>query len=452
MKIVIAGAGRVGYSIAQELVMENHNIIVIDESEERIKEISNNLDVLTIVGNAACYDTLKEADLKNVDLLIAVTKMDELNLLSCLTAKKLGVTHTIARVRNSEYFKQAIFLNDELGLSMTINPEEETASEISRILRFPMASKVESFANSKAESIEIKVASGSALDGVNLSDLRSKMGDVLVCAVKRDKEVFIPRGDFIIEAGDRLNIIGSYKNINSFIKKVGKAHNAKKTIVFGGGTITYYLAGQLVNTDISLKVIEKRKDECAKIKEAFPKVSVICANGNNPDILGEEGIEIADAFVAVSNDDDDNVISSMYALSSGVEKVVTKIKEGHIIAMLSNDRLDSIVQPSSIATQRVVRYVRSMQNAYGDSGIDAMYYIFDQKVEILEMKVNDNFHYKGIPLKELEVSHDAIVASIIHNGKCIIPTGNDVISSGDIVILATTRKGVLTLGDIVETK
>ena len=453
MKIVIAGAGRVGSSIARELAKENHDIMVIELDEERVKSVSNSLDVLVIQGNAAGYDTLVEAQVKDADLLIAVTKDDAVNLLCCLAARKLGVRHTIARVRNSEFYRQTVFLKDELGLSMTINPEEETANEISRTLRFPLASKVESFANSKAESVEIKVSETSGLNGVKLADLRSKFGDVLVCAVKRGPEVFIPRGDFVVQTGDRLNVIGSYDEINRFVEKISPSrHGVKKVMVFGGGTIAYYLAKQLVNTGIALKVIEKRKEECAVIKDAFPKVNVVYGSGNNPELLAEEGIEVADAFVAITGDDDDNVISSMFAMSSGVGKVITKIKESHIIKMLSNNQLDSIVQPSSIATQRVVRYVRSMQNAYDDSGIDALYYTFDGDVEILELKIKDSFRFVDIPLKDMSVSRDALIAAIIRKDKCIVPSGDDVIEAGDSVIVTTTRSGVVALEDLVEAR
>ena len=453
MKIVIAGAGRVGLSIAHELVKENHNITIIEGNNEKQKEVGNSLDVLTILGNAASYDVLMEAGVKNADLLIAVTREDEINLLCCLAARKMGVPHTIARVRNSEYYKQAAFLNEELGLSMTINPEEETANEISRILRFPVATKVEAFAGSKAELIEIKVSPESALNGVTMSSLRSNFGNVLICAVKRDKEVFIPRGDYVIRAGDKLNVVGSYREINQLVKKVSKKHREpKKIMLIGGGEIAYYLIRKLADTNMAIKIIEKNKAECARLKDIFPKVSCVYGHGNDPELLNEEGLEVADAFVAITDDDDDNIISSMYALSSDVGKVITKIKESKIINILSGDQLDSIVQPASIATQRVIRYVRSMQNAYDQSGIDAMYYLFEQKVEIIEFKINEKFQFDNIPLKDLDVAQGAIIASIIHNGQCIIPDGEDVIHSGDIVILATTRNGVIAREDVVEAK
>ena len=451
MKIVIAGAGRVGRSIAQELVKEKHNITVIEGNPEKLKKIGNNLDVLTILGNAASYDILKEADVKNADLLIAVTREDEINLLCCLSARKMGVPHTIARVRNTDYYKQAAFLNEELGLSMTINPEEETANEISRILRFPVATKVEAFANSKAELVEIKISEESALNGVDLATLRADFGNVIICAVKRNGEVFIPRGDYVITVGDKLNMVGSYKEINQLVRKVSKKfREPKKIMLVGGGDIAYYLINKLANTNMSLKILEKDKLECRRLKDLFPKISVIQGGGADPEVLGEEGIEVVDAFVAITNDDDDNIISSMFALSSNDGKVITKIKESKIINMLSDGQLDSIVQPSSIATERVVRFVRSMQNAYDKSGIEAMYYLFGQTVEILEFKIFDKFAYDNIPIRDLKVAQDAVIASIIHQGRCIIPTGDDVICSGDTVILSTTRNGVISLEDVIE--
>ncbi len=451
MKIVIAGAGRVGYSIAHELSKENHDITVVEQDLKRLKEIDNSLDVMTVCGNAASYDTLNSLQLKDTDLLIAAMKDDELNLLCCLTAKKLGVKHTVARVRNRDYFNQTEFLKEELGLTMTFNPEEDTASDISRILRFPSASKVESFANSKAESVEIRIGESSSLVNMKLCDLKAKTdANILVCAVSRNNEVFIPKGDFEIKAGDRVNIVGSYKEINKFIKKFGKhRHGIKTVLILGGGNIAYYLAKQLANLGITIKIIEKDKKSCERFKEAFPKVSVVLGDGTNPEILSEEGIEMADAFISVTGDDEDNVISSMFAMSVGVDKVVAKIKESHIIRMLAGNNIDSIVQPASIATQKIVRYVRSMQNAY-DSSLDSLYYIFERKVEIMELKVNENADYLDIPIKDLRVDDDVIIASIIRNGDCIIPMGDDVIKAGDRVIISTTHKGITKLDKVLE--
>lgn len=452
MKIIIVGAGRIGYSIARELSRERHEITVIDCDDENVEYVANTLDVYTLSGNGASYDILKEAEAARADLLIAVTRDDEINLLSCLTAKKIGVRHTIARVRNRDYIKQASILKDELGLSMTINPEEAVANEISRILRFPAASKVESFANGKAESVEIRIAPNSPLAGLQISDFHHKFTDnVLVCAVSRDKDVYIPRGDFILRAGDRLNIIGAYKEINCFLKKNNSvSRGVKSVIVLGGGVTSFYLVRQLINTGMSLKVIDKDEACCAKLKSIFPKTGLVLADGTRASVLNEEGLSSADAFVAVTGDDGDNIITSMYAASLGVKKVITRIKEGHIIRMLLDSSLDSIIQPSSIATQRIVQYVRHMQNAYDSNSIDALYYMFEGRIETLEFKINSTFPYLNIPLKQLHVSKDALIASIIREGTCIIPGGDNMIRSGDSVIITTSRIGVSRLEDIME--
>ena len=451
MRIIVAGAGRIGYSVASELSKERHDITVIERSAEESAEVSDTLDVFTVNGNAAACDILEEADAGSADLLIAVTEADETNLMICLTAKKLGVSHTIARVRNNEYYKQISIFKNEFGLSMTINPEEATAGEISRILRFPSALKVEPFARGSAESIEIRVSASSPLDGLKTADFHRIFSErVLICAVSRQKDVFIPRGDFVLQAGDRLNIVGGYKEIVSFLKKVtGGISSVKTVIVLGGGTISRYLLSQLYGSGIAIKVIEKNEDVCARISSAYPRAGLVLADGRKSNILTEEGLESADAFVALTGDDDDNVITSMYAMSMGVKKVVTKITEGHIIRMLESSNLDSVVQPSAIATQHVVQYVRSMQNAY-DISIDALYYTFDGKVEILEFKISGSPRYLNTPLKNLHISHDALIASIIHEGKCIIPSGDDVISSGDSVIVATVRSGIVRPEDVLE--
>lgn len=451
MKIIVAGAGRIGYSIAGELSKEKHDITVIERSLSVCEEVADTLDVFTVNGNAAACDILEEADAPSADLLIAVTQADETNLIICLTAKKLGVKHTIARVRNKDYYKQISIFKNEFGLSMTINPEAATAGEISRILRFPSALKVEPFAKGTAESVEIRVGADSPLCNLKISDFHSRFTDrVLICAVSRKKEVYIPRGDFILQAGDRLNIVGAYKEIVSFLKKVnGSVSSVKTVIVFGGGTISRYLLSQLYGSGIAIKVIEKNEDACARLSSEFPKAGLVFADGRKSNILTEEGLESADAFVALTGDDDDNVITSMYAMSLGVKKVITKIKESHIIRMLEPGNLDSIVQPSGIATQHVVQYVRSMQNAY-DSSIDALYHTFDGRVEILEFRITGNPGYLNTPIKDLHISHDALIASIIHDGKCIIPSGDDVISSGDSVIVATVRGGVFRPEDILE--
>ena len=446
MKIIVAGAGRIGYSIATELSKGKHDVTVIERKESVCREVSDTRDVFTICGNAAAYDTLVEADVADTDLLIAVTNADETNLMTCLTARKLGVTHTIARVRNKEYYKQINVFKNEFGLSMTINPESAAAGEISRLLRFPGALKVEPFAKGSAESVEVRVPEGSPLDGLRLSDLKER---VLISAVLRDKRAYIPRGDFVLRKGDRINVVGGVSEVNAFMQKLRKGAPIRTAMIIGGGTIASYLISHLEGSGIDVKVIEKNEDACARIANDFPKARLVFADGRKSNILVEEGIDSADAFVALTGDDDDNVITSMYALSRGVKKVVTKIKDTHIMRLLESTSLDSIVQPSAIATQHVVQYVRSMQNAY-DYSIDALYHTFDGMVEILEFRITGSAKYVGKPIKELRISRDALIAAIIRDGKCIIPGGDDAIREGDSVIVATVIEGVSRPEDVLE--
>lgn len=451
MEIIIAGMGRVGYAVATELSKEKHNITIIDHNSEKSSDVSDTLDVFTLQGNIASPDTLLKAGADKADLLIAVTESDETNLLCALIAKKLGVQKTIVRVKSRDYYNQAAFLKDDLGLALIIAPQEVTANEISRILRFPAASKVEPFAHGRAESVEMRISVGSPLEGLQMSKFHNKFTDkVLVCAVSRGNDIFIPKGDFVLQAGDRLNIIGAYKEINYFLNKtIGHKRGIKTVILLGGGKTAFYLARQLTNAGMKVKIIEKNKDICAELSSTLPKVELVLADGTRADVLNEEGITSADAFVALTGDDEDNVISSMYAQSVGVKKVITKVNENHIARMLTNGLLDSVMQPSSIATQRIVGYVRSMQNAY-DSSVEALYYMFEGRVEALELFINSSFPYTEIPLRNLKLSKDTLISAIIRDGMCIIPNGDDVINVGDSVIVTTSRSGVLRLEDVME--
>lgn len=446
MKIIVAGAGRVGYSIAKELSGSRHDVTVIEQKADVCREVNDSLDVFTVCGNAAACDTLEEASVADTDLLIAVTEADETNLMICLTARKLGVTHTIARVRNKEYYKQISIFKNEFGLSMTINPESAAAGEISRLLRFPGALKVEPFAKGSAESVELRVPEGSYLDGLRLSDLKER---VLISAVLRDKRAYIPRGDFVLQKGDRINVVGGNAEVNAFMKKLGGKSSVRTAMILGGGTVAAYLISHLEGSGIDIKVIEKDERRCARIAQDFPDVRLVFADGRKSNVLVEEGLDSVDAFIALTGDDDDNVITSMYAMSRGAKKVVTKVKESHIMRLLESTILDSIVQPAAIATQYVVQYVRSMQNAY-DISIDALYHTFDGMVEILEFRITGSPAYAGKPIRDLRISRDALIAAIIRDGKCVIPGGDDAIRAGDSVIVATVIEGVSRPEDVLE--
>ena len=451
MNIIVVGAGRVGYAITEGLSREGHSVTIIDDSMERIDYTSNTLDVIAFCGNGASYEVLQQAQADRADLLIAVTSLDEINLLCCITAKKLGASHTIARVRNPEYYRQILFLKDELGLSMSVNPEQAAADEISRILRFPAAVKVEPFAKGKVELVEFRLGEKSPINGLVIKRLQAKTGaKVLVCAVERDDRVYIPKGDFTLQFGDRLSIVGSPEEVYNFFRATDALRRTVKTVmILGGSKITAYLARQLTEVGMRVTIIEQSEERCAALIKAAPKATIIMGDGTRPEVLWEENVEGMDAFVALTGDDEDNIITSMYAKSSGAGKIIAKVNEDHLIKMMSGRDLDTFIQPKLLVSQSILQYIRTMQNAHGSS-VETLYYLYEGRIEALEFTVLPESRCIGIPLKDLGIRSSALVAAINRGAGCIIPVGSDVIQSGDSVIVITDKSGMRELDDILE--
>lgn len=450
MNIILVGAGRIGYALAQSLALEDHNVTVIDQDPEQISQVNANLDVMTVSGSVD-IGLLRLAGAETTDLLIAVTNSDEANILCCMVAKKLGVPHTIARVRQEEHYEEVILLRDELGLSMTINPEYMAASEISRVLRSPSAAKVESFAKGQAELVEFKLTEQNPLCGLTLKNFHGKFGrGTLICAVHRDDKVHIPDGDFTLRAGDSVSVVGAPKHIHSLFKDMNIfKRSAKYVLIVGGGKIGAYLAKQLLAMGIHVKLLEKDGDRALELKEALPKAEIVLCDGSRPDILDEEGMPAMDAFVALTGSDEINIIIASYAKNARVDKVVTKVSQTHYIPLAESFGLEEPVQPRSIIAQQVLRYVRGMENSSGASGVENLRTIVDGKLEVLEFRAGVNSRCLGRTLRELPIRKDVLVAAIIRDGKCIIPGGQDEIWAGDSVLAVTTRRGMTHLEDIL---
>ncbi|MDD4074751.1 MAG: Trk system potassium transporter TrkA [Eubacteriales bacterium] len=450
MNIVIVGGGKVGYALASQLCNEGHDVTVIDNNSERTTLINDSLDVITFCGSGASYVVQKDAGVEDADLLIAATGADEINMLCCMVGKKVGAKHTIARVRNPEYHQQMFFLREELGLSLVINPEQAAAQEISRMLRFPSAIKVEPFAKGKVELVELRLKEDSPLDGVMLKDLRKKMqiNNVLICAVERDDVVTIPTGNFALCAGDRLTLIAPPQDAEAFFKYLGAyKRRIKNVIIIGGGRISYYLARQLNEVGIHTKIVERDEARCRELCELVPKAIIICGDGADQDLLREEGIMSADAFVALTGLDEENIILSMYAHKCSVEKVITKVSKTSYIDMLNSSALESFICPKDITSHQILQYVRAMQNSFG-SNVETLYRIVDERVEALEFHVRDNARVIGIPLKDIPLKDGLLIGAIIRRGRCIIPSGNDTIEPDDSVIVVTTDRGLCELDSI----
>ena len=452
MDIVVIGAGRIGMTLAARLTNEGHSITVIDNNEERLSFVSNNLDVMAVFGNGADYDVQNRAEVSSADLLVAVTSDDAVNMLCCLTGKKLGVKNTVARVSTMEYYRQMVFLKDELGLSLVFNPERAAADEISRILRFPSVEKVNSFAKGRAEIVEYTIPAGCSLAGLAMTHYRRKFGSgTLVCAAVRSGMIAIPRGDYVMAEGDTVYIVGAPAEVTSMFKSAGIYKRGVHTVLMvGGSRIALYLASQLQDIGIRVKIIDHKSDHCAELSKLLHRVNIIHGDGTNPRVLEEEGIRDVDAFVSLTGSDQNNIITSIFASKSGARKVITKVNDETIVNMLDARGLGSCITPKSIASDFIVQYVRAIQNSLGSSGIESLHEIADGRAETLEFTVTDSDENIGKPLKSLRIRPDTLLAAIIRNNRCIIPTGNDCVMAGDSCLAVTSKFGMQRFGDIFE--
>lgn len=451
MEIIIVGAGKVGYAVAQQLCSEGHSITVVDRSPARIELISGSLDVNAICDEAG-IDSLRLAGAASADLLLAVTDSDESNILCCMTARKLGVTHAAARVRRADRAREVYLLRQELGLSMTINPDQAAAREISRVLRFPSASMVEPFASGQAELVEFTLTASNPLCGLALKDLHGVYGrGILICSVRRGVTVQIPGGDFVLCAGDVVSVVGAPKEIYGFFRAMAIfKRSVRRVMILGGSRIARYLAGQLLDMGLHVKIVEQDEDKCDQIIDALPKAEICCANGAKPDALREEGIDEADAFVALTGSDETNLIMAAWAKSQGVEKVVCKVNEAYFLPLAASFGLDEPVRPSYIAAQQILRNVRGLENSADASGLESLRRIVDGKLEALEFLARDGSRCLNTSLQVLPIRSGVLVAAIIRNGRCFIPGGSDCIQSGDRVIAVSGHMGIRALEDILE--
>ena len=450
MKIVIVGAGSVGSAVCIQLAGEGHDVTLIDSSSEIIAEITNQCDVVGIEGNGANIGVLRKAGAEKADLLIAITPEDEINILSCAAAKKLGTKNTVARVRNPEYSELMSLMQNDMNLSLTINPELSVAKEIYKMLRFPSATKIDSFCRGRVEMAEFVVSPDSPICGISLNDLRAKLNiRFLICAVLRDGVTHIPSGYFSIQAGDVICFTVPDEELTGFFKAIGAyKHPVRDVLIVGGGRTTYYLEELLKKGKINSTVIEKNKALCRELAEAY-SCTVVCNDGTKQDVLLEEGLEKTDAFLALSSEDEENAIISMYAKSCNANKIITMIREIPYVELFKGIGLDSIVSPKFSTAAQILRFVRSMAST-GDSEIESLYKIMDEQVEALEFLVKDDIEdLTDIKLKELKLKSGMLIACIVHKDKVIIPSGDDVISRGDTVIIVTTTGQIKGIKEIL---
>lgn len=450
MKIIIAGCGRVGQTLAEKLNDDGNDVTVIDLDAAKIAAVTGKIDVMGVIGNGATHTVQREAGIQSADLFIAVTNSDELNLLCCVIAKKEGACDTIARLKNPEYSEIASYLKDELGLAMVINPEYAAAEEISRVLRFPSAMKIESFAKGRVKLFKFRLSHDSDIIDMSVKDVAMKYRlDFLVCTIERGEEAYIANGDFVFKEKDIVSIIATPKAATDFFKKINcKGNSVKNAMVVGGGPITHYLCRILERTGISLKIIEKNLKVCEELSAQFEKCNVIHGDGSDKDLLLEEGIEKTEAFVSLANLDEENILLSLFAKESGCGKIITRIKRTDYDNVVSRLNLDTIICPKSITADTILRYVRAKSNAHG-SNVETLYNIIQNKVEASEFKVKEGSPIANVPLYQLRFKDNVLIAAILRNDTVIIPHGNDVIQAGDSVIIVTKILGLQDVTDVL---
>ena len=452
MKIVIIGDGKVGYKLAEHLSVDNYDVVLIDNNEEKLKEAINNLDVNCFAGDGVSVEVQAEAGVPEADLVIACASTDELNMLSCLVAKRLGAKHTIARVRNPLYYHQIDMLKEDLHLSMVINPEFAVANEIARNLIFPDASKVETFVKGRLELVEFPVREGNPVIGYKLADIYSKFQiKILICAVQRGSEVFIPDGEFVIEEGDKLHIAAAHREIEQFFSRLGnRKRRVRNVLICGGGRVGFYLAKKLCSMGMEVKIIEQCHERCEELCEELPKVTVIHGDATDHDLLLEEGVREADALVALTGVDEENIIMGLFANKQGVQNIVAKVNEDSRAQMVEGLGIDSIVSSKNATVDAIFSYVRARQNSLSSANIESMYRLVDDRVEALEFVIKEETKYTNIALKDLKTKPNNLIACIGRNRQLIIPSGSDSIRVGDTVVVITKSKKIQDITDILE--
>ena len=451
MNIIIAGAGKVGYTVARQLAADGHDVSIIDSDRERLDKAMNAMDVIGFCGNAANPSVLEEAEVRRADVFIAATSADEINLVSCQFAKKMGAGHTMARIRSPEYMDRIELMREMMDLALALNPDQVAAEEISRVLQFPSATRIEVFPGCEFELVTARVSADSRLRGVPLTDMERRFGSrVLICAVERNGEITIPKGDFVLREGDVVTITGTHNNLRKFFTSSGSYKKPVKTVtLLGGSRIAVYLAMLLRNTGVAVTIIEIDPARARYLAEILPDADIVCADGTDTSALAETGLDRADGFVALTNYDEDNIILSMYADKLGVDKVICKVNNQRFTDLLGSAFQDTTVSPKELMAQRILGFVRALSNSSELSTMEALYYLGEGRITAAEFVAGPGARCVGKPLKELRLRKDVLLSCVVRGGVSYIPDGRTVIEPGDLAVVITTDRAIRTLDEIL---
>ena len=449
LNVIIVGCGNVGVTLAERLSGEGHYVTMIDKNADAIKTVSETYDVMGVVGNGSSYRILIEAGIEKADIVIAVTDSDELNLLCCTVAKKVGHCAAIARVRTPDYTDELPYLRSRLGISMIINPELETAREIARLLRLPGAISINSFAKGNVEMVKFKLHDKCVLCGKSIMQVHDVLSGILVCGVERGDDLTIPGGSFVFEAGDIVSFIAPVRNTQLFFKRISiETKSVSSAMIVGGGRISYYLAKMLIDEGIEVKIIEQDRDRCSYLAEELGDAMVFCGDGTNENLLLESGVKDTESFISLTDIDEENILLTLYAKKTTHAKVITKIDRTNFREVISGLEMDSVVYPRYITTESIIAYARAKHNTLGNRNIETLYRVFDDRAEAIELLVDEK-EVTDIPLMDMHLKKDMLIASINRGGHVFIPSGTDCLMIGDTVIIVTKHTGFDEINDIL---
>lgn len=450
MNILIVGDGKVGYTLAEDLTAEGHDVTIIDRDSEALERAGDALDVLCVQGNGASVRTLLEAGADKADILISVMANDETNMICSLMAKRLGAKYTIARIRSPEYTDSLSLLQDGMGVDMVINPERGAAYEISRLFRYPFAANIETFAHGRVEMVEFRVEEKDGIAGVPLRSLSARSSKVLYCVCERDGSAIIPDGDFVINVGDRLHVAGDLMSITQFFRKLGRnTQRVRSAVLIGGGRISYYLAKIIAGMGVDLRIIEIDPDKCRYLSEVLEDATVICGDGTDQDLLVTENLADMDAMVCLTDRDEENLMAGLFGVRAGAQKVIVKVNRMGYFDLLEGMGIDSVVSPKRTTANTILRQVRARAHTRG-SVIEKIHRVVGGQVEALEFTALEGAPYLGIPLSRLHIEKGVLVAVLVRDKTVIIPFGSDHIEAGDTVILMAKTSKIMGLEDALK--
>lgn len=454
MKVIIVGGGKVGELLCADFSNTFDEVTIIDTNELRVEKLVETYDINGLIGNGANSEILLEADAPNTDMFISVSTSDEINMISCIAAKQMGAKYTIARIRNPEYSKTKEFLKQSLGIDLMVNPEYEAAKQIFYMLKYPTATKVESFSNNQFNILEVIINENSVLNGVSLIESKKTIDfPSLVCLVERQGEVFVPRGNYVFKVGDKVHITASNKNLKNFYKLLGNKNNLEKkvtsSLIIGAGKIAYYLVEFLQKASFYTKIIEINKEKAISLSETFPEIDVIWADGSDRDTLIEEGIQTFDSCISLTGLDEENIIINLYAHKLGIKKTVAKVNRASLKQIAEDIGQYSYITPKEIVGNIIKKYTKSLQGRT-TSDIESYYRIANNKAEVIEFKItSENAKVIGTKLKDLDINNNMLIAFIIRNNKQIFPNGDDEIKVNDNVVVVSYEHKLEHIDDIL---